>query len=119
MLCKYCQVGMYEEYCTCGKNGQTCPFVRRCSNEHRWKPLDNMSKCKLGKDDVVIPDGMNKVRFELKGELYVEIGDFVYSIKNPYGHKPDFVEVTNVNGEWYVKGFEPKVASKKKKEAKK
>nr|DAU29401.1 MAG TPA: hypothetical protein [Caudoviricetes sp.] len=114
MFCKYCQIGKYEEFCTCGKSGETCPFVRRCQNEHRWKPLDTMDKCKLGKDEVVVPTGMNKVRFEINGELYVEIGDFVYSIKNPYDYTPEFVEVANVDGEWYVKGFEPKVTPKKK-----
>lgn len=55
-----------------------------------------------------MPKGMNKVRFELKGVLYVEVGDFVYEIKNPYDYIPDFVKIVQVDGEYYIKGFEPR-----------
>lgn len=108
MFCKYCRVGDYSAICTCEKDGQICPFVRRCTNEHRWKPLPSMEKCKARKDEVIVPKGLNKVRFELHGELYVEIGDFVYTIKNPYDHTPEFVKVKQVDGVWYIDGFEPK-----------
>lgn len=125
MLCEYCSIGKYEEFCTCSKSGEICPFVRRCINEHRWKPLDSMEKCKNRKDEVIVPKGLNKVRFELHGELYVEDGDFVYAIKNPYDYTPQFVEIINVDGVWHIKGFEPKKeakrteASMEKKDAKK
>lgn len=108
MLCKYCNIGKYEEFCTCSKSGEVCPFMRRCITDHCWKPLDSMDKCKARKDEIIVPKGLNKVRFELHGELYVEDGDFVYAIKNPYDYTPQFVEIINVDGVWYVKGFEPK-----------
>lgn len=77
-------------------------------NECVWKPLDSMDKCQLRKDEVQVPKGKNKVRFELHGELYVEDGEFVYAIKNPFDHTPDFVELATVDGVRYIKGFEPK-----------
>lgn len=108
MLCEYCKIGEYEGFCYCNKTNNLCPFVRRCVTEHRWKPLDSMDKCKERKDEVIVPKGMNRVRFELYGELYVEVGDFVYAIKNPYDYTPDFVKIVKVNGVWYIEGFEPK-----------
>lgn len=77
-------------------------------NECVWKPLDSMDKCQLRKDEVQVPKGKNKVRFELHGELYVEDGEFVYAIKNPFDHTPNFVELVTVDGVRYIKGFEPK-----------
>lgn len=112
MLCKYCIIGKYEEFCTCSKSGEVCPFMRRCITDHCWKPLDSMDKCKARKDEIIVPKGSNKVRFELYGELYVEDGDFVYAIKNPYDYTPQFVKIVNVDGEWYIEGFEPKKATK-------
>lgn len=113
MICEYCRVGEYEEYCTCGKDNNICPFMRRCINDRCWKPLDTMEKCKARKDEVIVPKGLNKVRFELHGELYVEVGEFVYTIKNPYDYVPDFVKAVNKDGVWYVEGFEPKDIKKK------
>lgn len=57
--------------------------------------------------------GMNRVRFELSGELYVEIGDFVYRIKNPFDYTPEFVETVKRDGQYYIKGFEPKKKTEK------
>lgn len=73
-----------------------------------------MDKCKERKDEVIVPKGMNRVRFELYGELYVEVGDFVYAIKNPYDYTPDFVKIVKVDGVWYIEGFEPKQPSNTK-----
>lgn len=114
MFCKYCQIGDYAGFCTCEKNGQVCPFVRRCTNDRVWKPLVSMDKCALRKEEVKVPKGMSRVRFELHGELYVEVGEFVYSIKNPYDYIPEFVELVSVNDAWYIKGFEPKPSKKSK-----
>ena len=116
MFCEYCNVGDFSGVCMCNKTHQICPFVRRCTNEHRWKPLQSMENCKERKGEVIVPKGFNKVRFELHGELYVEVGDLVYTIKNPYDYTPEFVKIKQVDGKWYVDGFEPQeVASSKKK----
>ena len=55
-----------------------------------------------------MPKGKNKVRFELRGILYVDIDEFTYEIKNPYDYVPQFVEVVKVENKYYIKGFEPK-----------
>ena len=57
----------------------------------------------------------NKVRFESKGMLYVEYGDNVIKVPNPFGDDiPAGVELVEVNNEYYVKGYEPKVEKKEK-----
>lgn len=114
MICEYCQIADYNGFCHCGKDGDICAFMRRCQTEHRWKPLESMDKCKLRKEGKPVPKGQYKVRFELKGTLYVEMGDFVREIKNPYGYVPEFVEVVQIDGVYYIKEFAPKVAPKKK-----
>ena len=55
-----------------------------------------------------MPKGMNKVKFEMRGVLYVDMGDFVQEFKNPYDYVPEFVELVKVDGEQYIKGFAPK-----------
>ena len=108
MICQFCKIGDYNGFCYCGKDGDICAFMRRCQTEYRWKPLESMDKCKLRKEGNPVPKGMYKVRFELKGVLYVEIGNFVHEIKNPYDHTPEFVDVVQVEGKYYIKGFAPK-----------
>ena len=112
MFCEYCDVGDFSGICMCNKTHQICPFVRRCTNEHCWKPLQSMEKCKERKGEVIVPKGFNKVRFELHGYLYVEVGDFVYTIKNPYDYTPEFVKIKQVDNVWYIDGFEPTVEVK-------
>lgn len=117
MICEYCNVGDYNDFCHCGKDGDVCAFMRRCQTEHRWKPLESMDKCKLRKEGKPVPKGQYKVRFELRGALYVDMGDFVQEIENPYDYVPEFVEVVQVNGKYYIKGFAPKKKETKKKES--
>jgi hypothetical protein len=70
-----------------------------------------MTYCKIRKEGVIVPKGKNRVRFEMRGILYVDVDDFTYEIKNPYDYTPNYVEVTKVGGEYYIKGFEPKKKS--------
>ena len=57
-------------------------------------------------------NGMNnKVIFEKKGSLYIELNDEigqVVAIKNQYDKIPDYVDVVFVDNTPYIKGFEPK-----------
>ncbi len=108
MICEYCQIADYNGFCHCSKDGDICAFMRRCQNERKWKPLESMDKCKLRKEGNPVPKGMNKVKFEMKGVLYVDMGDFVQEFKNPYDYVPEFVELVKVDGEQYIKGFAPK-----------
>ena len=54
----------------------------------------------------------NIVRFESKGKLYVEYNGRVVKINNPYDYTPDGVEIVEVDGQIYIKGFEPKQSVK-------
>ncbi len=57
---------------------------------------------------------MNKVRFEKRGFLYVEIYDIdgkvseVVEIKNPYNTIPEFVDVKKIRNEYVIKTEEVK-----------
>lgn len=115
MVCEYCRIADYNGFCHCEKGGNICLFMRRCQNERKWKPLESMDKCELRKEGKPVPKGMYKVRFEIKGVLYVEIGDFVQEIKNPYDHTPEFVELVKVNNKYHIKEFAPKEKKSNKK----
>lgn len=44
-------------------------------------------------NEVEIPDGYKKVEYERHGYLYVNLGDFVLKIENPFDVIPQFVKV--------------------------
>ena len=111
MICEYCIVGDYLGFCRCEHSQDICPFMRRCSLEHRWLPLATMDKCKirLENDNMVeLNKDEYKVLFESKGALYVEYGDSVFKFKNPFEDVPKKVQLIKVDNELFIKGFEPK-----------
>lgn len=117
-FCPYCIIEAYHNYCMCKVINEPCFFVRRCSIESRWKPVSNMEVCKLRMKQE--SKYMYKIRFEKRGKLYVEYGDFVVKVDNPFGDKiPEGVnDLVEVNGVVYIKGYEPKPI-KEEKETKK
>jgi len=56
-----------------------------------------MDKCLLRKESTALNDNEYKVRFCLHGVLYVEMGDSIMQIKNPYDYIPE--KVTLYKGE--------------------
>ncbi len=114
-FCKYCKIGAYTSFCTCKITGELCPFVRKFPCIQQWKPLDSMERCLIRKENERTNMENNKVRFEKKGKLFVEVDDFVIEINNPYDYCPDCVDVININDKYYIKGFEPKKIEMKKK----
>lgn len=111
-FCENCEIGTYFSYCHCKKTKELCPFVRKCSNEHRWKPLDSMEKCTLRrKDDFVqLRKGEYKVSIASKGYLFVKVDDnTTIKIRNPFDSAPEKVELVKVGAEYYIKGYEPRV----------
>ena len=111
MLCPHCQLGSYFGTCTCLINNDPCPLVRRCNVEHKWLPLSSMDRCRLRMHESKVKNmssNKNIVRFESKGKLYVEYNGRVVKINNPYDYTPDGVEIVEVDGQIYIKGFEPK-----------
>lgn len=114
-FCPYCKVDSYESYCICSKTGNICVFVRRKPCIMQWSPLESMVNCKLRKEEVVMSDNEKKVRFVKNNKLFVEVDDFVIEVLNPYDYEPNVVELVEVDGVYYVKGFEPKKETKKTK----
>lgn len=114
-FCPYCKVDSYESYCICSKTGNICVFVRRKPCIMQWSPLESMVNCKLRQEEVVMSDNEKKVRFVKNNKLFVEVDDFVIEVLNPYDYEPNVVELVEVDGVYYVKGFEPKKETKKTK----
>lgn len=112
--CEHCMVSTYNNLCKCMVSGEVCPFVRRCTKELIWKPLDSMFTCKLKKEGKKVPTGKNKILFCLHNELYVDMGNMVISVPNIYDNVPDYVEIIKYENEYYIKGTEPQVKKKSK-----
>ena len=115
MLCEYCDIGDYLGMCSCTISSSQCPFMRRCSIERKWLPLDGMDVCTLResrKVEVMLGANEYKVQFERNGKLYIEYNDYVIKMRNPFDVIPEKVELIQVENELYIKGFEPKVEKK-------
>lgn len=111
MICPYCEIGSYFGTCTCKVANTHCPFMRRCNMEHKWLPLNSMDGCTRRtreKEVSTLMGNEHRVEFESKGKLYININGQMKRIPNPFDHSPKVVELVEVGGEWYVKGYEPK-----------
>lgn len=78
--------GDKREYIYCEKINDKCGYSRMCTKVNRIIP-NRMEVCALAKEKI-IPKGTSRVRFEKRGVLFVEIGECVYEIKNPYDYVP-------------------------------
>ena len=91
-----------------------CPLVRYCPTMDDIRNTDNYTDCTVMKKYEIEKgrnDMNNKVIFEKKGSLYIELNDEigqVVAIKNPYDKIPDYVDLVFVDNTPYIKGFEPK-----------
>ena len=54
-------------------------------------------------NEVEIPEGYNKVEYERHGYLYVDMGNEVIKILNPFGDIPQFVKVSKTKNGYKVK----------------
>lgn len=111
MICPHCEIGSYFGTCTCKVANIHCPFMRRCNMEHKWLPLDSMNTCaRRTKANEVsrLMANEHRVEFESKGKLYININGQMKRIPNPFDHTPKAVELVEVDGQWYIKGYEPK-----------
>lgn len=110
MMCPHCEIGSYFGTCKCMVANAPCPFMRRCNMEHRWLPLDSMNTCtrRIKEREVsMLMADEHRVEFESKGKLYININGQMKRIPNPFDHSPKVVELVEVDGEWYIKGYEP------------
>ena len=98
MDCPYCNVVNYDEIPTCNKQEgrPICPHVRRCIEHHIWKPLAYMANCPIKS----APTG--NVQFERHGYLYVQVGDQLIKVENPYDYIPDNVHLRKYKGNYKV-----------------
>lgn len=112
MICPYCEIGSYFGMCTCKVVANSpCPFMRRCNVEHRWLPLESMNSCTRRAKEKEVSTLManeHRVEFESKGKLYININGQMKRIPNPFDYIPKAVELVEVDGQWYIKGYEPK-----------
>lgn len=110
MICQYCEIGDYFGTCKCVKENSICPFMRRCNVEKRWLPLNTMEGCRIRTEveKVDMVDGKYHVIFEKRGQLYVDVEGMVVVANNPFDATPEKVDVTQVDGKYYVVGYEPK-----------
>lgn len=97
MDCPYCKVGAYMDYCKCGKqkNEPICPHTYRCTKLLIWKELPAMRDCPLRKDS-------GNVQFERHGYLYVQHGNEVIKVKNPFDYVPENVIIRKYKGTYKV-----------------
>lgn len=91
----------------CKHTKELCAYVKWCPIEDRWEVSERCTLCKLY-NEIIIPKGMNKVRFVKNNNLYIELEDSVIKLPNPFDYEPEFVGLTQVKDNWYIKGFEPK-----------
>lgn len=108
-FCKYCNIANYTSYCTCKINGEICPYARRCSNDRCYKP-NHMENCLLRKEGYGLKTNEYKVRFCIHNKLFVEIGDSVIEIDNPYDNVPETVILYKGENGYQ---FEPYIKEKK------
>lgn len=92
------------------KNGQCeiikdiCPYLYFCNKKQTYKEnLAMPTNCKI-KQNVLIPKGYYKVCFERRGKLYIQVGDFVEIVPNPYDFVPVFVKMNKLkSGIWKIR----------------
>lgn len=96
-----CQYGFYKDkedkprlYCKLNK--QFCIYSKYCGNEKRYIHTENYKECYImdERNNKEIPQGACRVRFTLKGNMYVEIDD---------NHVVQIPEIKGVNNYVYVR----------------
>ena len=98
MGCKYRYEGNQ-----CKAMNSECPFVYYCGRIQAYKELERAKfGCKY-MNEVEIPEGYKKVEYERHGYLYVDMGDEVIKIPNPFEDIPQFVKVSKTKTGYKVK----------------
>ena len=122
-MCKYSytdteanQAGYHNIICK--ETEDVCLFVHYCSKVNDLINNDNVdTHCKIYKnaeDKDYMKEGKYKVVRARRGDLYVQITiDDIRIIRNPFDYEPSGVDVTEIDGEYYIKGYEPKPIKKK------
>lgn len=94
----------YTNKNTCLLTHEVCPWRYLCPKTGEWKDNNYMPEnCKV-KQRFVVPDGYSRVVEERKGWLYVDLGDMMIRVKNPFDHTPLYVRVRKMkSGEYKLR----------------
>lgn len=91
-MCPYSEYREDNRILYCTKINDVCAYSYFCNKIGKCKNTDRYIICpELNKREVSI--GMNLVRFERKGFLYIEVGDQVIVMPNPYDYVPTEVKI--------------------------
>ena len=85
------------DYCRCTKKeGEPiCPHVYRFTKLQIWKQLDGMFNCPMRQNQ-------GNVKMARHGYLYVQVGDQLIKVENPYDYIPDNVHLSKYKGIYKV-----------------
>jgi len=108
MGCEYAYYKEEETYYPrlyCRLNNHYCIYSKKCLKQERFIPTDNQGECYIMNMEKrkKIPKGSYYVRFEHKGNLFVEIDDsHVVQIKNTLSGVTDYVYVKKVDNNYEI-----------------
>lgn len=111
-FCKYCNIAPYDSFCTCQITNSLCNCVRRCADKQCYLPLDNMDNCIVAKNEKM----NTNILFVKNNKIYVKLSnkDMVVVVPNIYGDNiPAWIDIVEIDNNFYIKGQEPKVEEKK------
>ena len=111
MSCKYSYRKNKHDYLTCAILQELCPLVRYCGIKGEYINTDNYdTNCRyyIQKERTVgmTQDKPNKVLFEKRGFLYVELNDElgqVITVKNTFDEVPKYVKLYKKDGVYCAK----------------
>lgn len=103
-MCKYVD---YKEG-KCNISSRNCPYMYYCNKSLSYKESRNMPKnCKVALE-AERPEGSYEVCFCRHGNLYVQVGDYVEIVPNPYEYVPQYIKMVKTkNGKWRIKNATP------------
>lgn len=98
MGCKYRHDGN-----KCKMTNSQCPFVYYCGKIQAYKELERAKMgCKY-MSQIKVPDGYKLVEHERRGYLYINMGNEVIKVLNPFEDIPQFVKVTKTKSGYKLK----------------
>lgn len=88
----------------CSVLNNQCPYVYFCTQTNSWRENKYFPKsCKVA-EKAEIPKGYYKVCFEKRGNLYIDVDNYIRIIPNPFKEIPKYVKAYKKrNGEWAIK----------------
>lgn len=123
MDCKYSKREPKDKsnrsYIYCKPQGCRCHAIRFCPVIQDIINIDNYKDCVVYLENEKGDPFMNKVILEKDGFLYIELNDEygqAVVIENPFEPEdiPSHVNLVKVGDTYYIKGYAPKITTKKR-----